>query len=219
MNKKILIALIALPFILTACTFNPFSNGDNPTETSTTSTSENIQEGNDGSNLFSGSLQDLLATNQKLKCTYSYSDTETNLTSEGTIYLSDEKMRGDISSNMEGTTYQSHMIKTGDEVYVWQDGETQGMKMNFTELENQGYMEASEQDTATTTVDLTTSYDYDCSNWIPDNKMFEAPAEVTFSDLSDLINSVDIQNVPQGCDACNSLSGQGKEQCLQVLKC
>ena len=229
MNKtKAMFLLIFLPFLLTACNVNPFAK----------KLEKDVQQVEKQDNRFTGSLKDLLETGQQQVCTYTTTDTENVTISMGKVYISGTDMRGDFETNVEGQSLLSHMIKMEDTAYVWQEGQTQGIKMSFEDVDasaqtNENTVETPEKPTEN--IDLLSNYEYDCDNWIPDKKMFELPAEVTFVDLSETMQSIQNNAVeamdnaqPSGdvdpnaqvdCSACDNAPEEARALCLAALKC
>src|ERR1700683_114218 len=71
------------------------------------------------------SLFDFFSMTGSQKCTFSDSTNK----SSGTVYVSGGKMRGDFQSSNNGKTNSSHMLNDGTFVYIWSDGQTNGIKM------------------------------------------------------------------------------------------
>lgn len=116
----------------------------------------------------------------------------------------------------------SHMIFSNNDLYVWMDGEQNGMKMTFDPDKIQ------DDETSQKTVDLDEKVDYRCDGWAGDPSLFEVPASVTFTDLQSVMV---IPTVASGgsegmmggdsssCAACDSLDGEAKTQCQTALGC
>jgi hypothetical protein len=170
-------------------------------------------------------LKDLIATNGSNKCTFS--ETVANSQNSGTIYINDEKMRGDFVTVASGQTINSHMIVINETSYVWSDMATQGIKMSFAKLAAQASSSAS-TNTQSKTVDINQRLNYDCSNWSADASVFSLPSNITFTDLSSLVPSASgsagastgASTNSYQCSACNSITdANGKAQCKALYKC
>lgn len=127
------------------------------------------------------SLRDLLGMGRNLAC--NFTNTASGTTVSGTVFISGSQMRGDFTSKT-GTqaAIDSHMIRTGSDVYIWsslQGG--QGIKMTLTEEQNAGAQGASSM---ATPADLDEKVAYECGNWLPDTSKFAAPSNVKFMDFS-----------------------------------
>jgi hypothetical protein len=138
------------------------------------------------------------------------------------VYASGGRMRGDISSTTGEKTVMSHMIVSDNELYVWMDGETNGMKMMF-DLNKVQDEEAKQK-----TVDIDEKVDYQCNGWVGDPSLFDAPSSVTFTDLGSLAIPTVVSNGSSesmmggnesSCSACDNLTGEAKTQCKTALGC
>ena len=112
---------------------------------------------------------------QNLSCTFSNSTA--GQSSTGTVYISGTMMRGDFTSQIKSSTnVQSHMIRSGDQIYVWSGA--QGAKMAFAGLD------ASASTQSNGSVNLDQKVNYKCTPWTVDNGQFTPPTNVKFIDLS-----------------------------------
>lgn len=216
MTKKTLILILILPFVLTACTLNPFASND--AESESTNTSENTQTSSENS--MQGTLTSLLGLGKNLQCTFNYSDDTT--ASSGNVYVSGERFRGDFETTYNDETSISHMISDDQMVYVWTDGQEQGFVMEATDPEEIDIPEVDTLESSTNTVDLDQEYEYDCDSWIPDNKMFEVPGDVEFTSIQEQLENIEkevMENLDLDCSTCDSLSGDAKTQCLAAIGC
>lgn len=172
------------------------------------------------------SLKDLIAAGVPQKCTFS--STNDSGTNQGTTYVSGGRVRGDFTNTFSGKTTMSHMISDGKTSYIWTDGESTGYKMTVPETSaSPGTAPSSEEPAMSGEGDLNQAADYNCSAWIPDNSMFTPPADVTFSDFSQMMQPSGAPTAPamkegdtsSQCSYCDSLSGDQKTQCLSALNC
>ncbi len=160
----------------------------------------------------SGSLRRLLAGGIAQKCTFSSEATQ------GTVYMSGGKMRGDMQTAADDKTIMSHMIVDGTTTYIWMDDQTAGYKVSW---ENTTPAPTGE---ARPDFDPDRDVDYDCGVWVADSSQFALPTNVTFSDMSKIISPSGMmpKTTPGSesqCDACNNLTGTSKTQCLAALGC
>lgn len=172
------------------------------------------------------SLKELFAQGKSQKCTFAHAVNNTN--SNGTVYMSSGKMRGDFSSSVsQGTPIDSHMIVDGTTAYVWSGTMTKGLKMDFSAIANQG---ASDQ-AGSGSVNPDQRLDYSCSNWNPEQSRFALPAGVEFTDMAAMMGAA-MGNTPAGagasgsagaasyCSYCNQIpDANGKAQCQAMYKC
>lgn len=129
---------------------------------------------NDGTSSFA----ELLHRTGSWKCTVSVEIEESP--SEGTVYVSDGKVRADFTSRpktMGGTEVKTHMVQTDGYVYTWSDLLPQGMKMMLPKDST------ATADTTTGVVGTDSDVDYSCAPWVGDNAQFTPPASVSFMEL------------------------------------
>lgn len=207
MKNKFLIIAVAV-FLLVAGGFYYFSKKTPAVPGTTNEISSGVK-----------SLKVLLNENIPQKCTFSSND-ESGQT-EGTSYISGGKVRTDITTTSDNKTVVSHMIFDSKTSYVWQDGEKNGFKTSFTENKIESTDEPSEETSQSNEADLNQEIDYKCSAWIPDNSLFNPPADVTFSDFSEMFKASPSTSGGSSsqCSYCNSLTGDDKNSCLSALNC
>jgi hypothetical protein len=165
------------------------------------------------------SIKGLLSSVTPQKCTFK--DKET---SEGTVYVSGGKMRGDFSSTIEGKSTVSHIIVDGSTMYTWTDDQNTGFKVAFDPED----VEEAKDDLEN--VDLNKEVDYNCSPWIVQGDLLTPPSDVKFADFSSFTMPSSAPNASPttggqsgsygtNCSACNYLTGDDKTECLKALKC
>lgn len=96
--------------------------------------------------------------------------------SEGTVYISDGKVRGDFTSSVNGQSMTAHMIQADGYMYSWTDAVAQGVKVSLSQAQKSGT-------TQNQGVDPNAQVDYDCSAWMADSGKFAVPSNVTFMEL------------------------------------
>ncbi len=137
------------------------------------------------------SLNTLLALNQNMECTISYqSKGSVDSPTEGTLFTSRNRLRGDFIIPGMGTDAVSSMILLDSNWYFWTEigGEKNGMKISLNELlatkKNDNAPEAGEA------IPLDAPVNYECKPWsIIDGSIFEPPTDIIFKDYSDVINN------------------------------
>ena len=173
------------------------------------------------SGMVKGTLQDLFARETSMQCKFSYDD-EGNK-SEGTVYLSGKKMRGDFAlSQSDGKSMQSHVIRDDVYGYTWLEGQKQGTKIKIETSEKITKDQEGEKDGELFALD-NKDVDYDCKAWNVDNSMLKPPANINFQDISAQVEQIqeNTQQVNESkCATCNQApAGTAKEQCLEALNC
>ena len=227
-NSIYIIVIIALVVLVGLFLFNPFKkDSKQPTRDrdrvsqNTGSVEDKIENANeDGSEILSGSVLDLLKLGKTLKCTYTAGE-EGSVTT-GTSYISGKRMRGDFDITSENDSkIVSHMVSDGEWMYSWSDNMDKGMKMKYEEVV------AEDTDATDTTTDetnenldaLKNQVDYKCSNWIVDTSLFEVPSDIEFVDYSQMLKDITGGDGSM-CAACAyAPNEEDKAACLARLNC
>lgn len=135
--------------------------------------------------MIKGSLKSLFGAGKNVTCTVNNIDNQGN----GTVYVTGNKIRGDFTSKIDGKTIENHFIQDKEFSYFWSSEMEEGIKMKA-DLGTEETAISDNKDTqvsSTETVDLNKEVDYKCSNWSVDNSKFIPPANIKFSDLSNLM--------------------------------
>jgi hypothetical protein len=171
-------------------------------------------------------LKDIFASSKTQKCTFS----DTASGSSGTVYISDGKMRGDFTTEVQGQTVTSHMIVDNQISYVWSDASTQGVKLSYEKIEQLTSATASAHAGVTSMpISLDQKVSYQCSAWTADPAVLSLPSTVKFNDFSSLIPQIKASSGDNGsaapdpksaaCQACDQLTGTTRDQCRKALSC
>lgn len=118
------------------------------------------------------SMKQLIASGKTQKC--SFSDTSAGSNTQGVLYMSGGKIRGDVTVTGGQTISGVHMIVMGQDTYIWMDGMTMGFKSTLA---------ASNQPTSkpsTTGINADKMINYECTSWAADTSKFVLPTTVTF---------------------------------------
>jgi hypothetical protein len=168
------------------------------------------------------SFKDLMKLSSSQTCTFQ--DTETG--SNGTVYGGSGKVRGDFTTQANGQTVGSHVISDGQTVYVWTDGQTQGMKMSLASIESM-----TPDTTNKNSVDFDKKVDYDCDSWSVDFSKFELPSGVEFQSMDEMMQESMGQpklspaatssgsSTAPNCSACDNVPAAAQAQCRQAMGC
>lgn len=114
---------------------------------------------------------------------YQYIDEDMTQTTEGLVFLSNGKVRGNFTTNVSGMNIVSSIIIKDNNTYTWSDIAPFGVKTKIKEFNTQ------ENHTGTTNLNGTYIWnekqigDYDCQDWVVDESVFEVPSSVTFQEL------------------------------------
>jgi hypothetical protein len=174
----------------------------------------------------STSLKSLLVAGSSRKCTFSNADQ--GVSSQGTVYVSGGKFRGDFSAMVSGKTEMSHMISDNQISYVWVDGMSSGYKMKF-DANAQANAQSNAQAHA---MDPNKNMNFNCGSWSADSSMFSLPSGVQFTDMTMMGASGQTtmpgQTMPNKTNmvpgttditaACANLAEPAKTQCMAALQ-
>lgn len=138
---------------------NSETNTDNTETTETTSSSNS-------------NLRELLAAGSPQQCTF------TDSSSTGTTYIANKQIRTDYTTTTGNKIETGHMILTNEKLYIWTDGESQGIVMEAPDTDATAENEADAQ------LDLDKDANYDCKSWRMDSSKLQPPTNVTFSDMA-----------------------------------
>jgi hypothetical protein len=167
-------------------------------------------EGGTAESTMPRSLRALLALGQSQKCTFT--DNVRGMTSNGTIYLSGERMRGDFTSTSAEGTVASHMISDGTKMWMWQDNENMGFMMEVPEEDAVSGDTSVTTDQFETPIDLDdTSVDYQCEGWRADLSLFTPPSTVMFHSMAEMMNMGASGSMGAGMSGSDAGMGPGME--------
>lgn len=127
---------------------------------------------------FTGSFFDLAARGGNYKCDVQSSGTTAH--TMGSVYVSGTNLRGDFTSLVSGKTVESHMIKNGDQMYIWGGGLEQGIMMKASSMQS-GSASTATQGAG---VSGTQSYGWNCAATGVDASKFAAPSDIEFMDVA-----------------------------------
>ena len=173
------------------------------------------QTSNASAEPMTSSLSKLIASGQSVVCTYQTSDA--NGSQKGTIYVTQNQMRGDIDVTSPDGTFPMHMIREGEWMYTWGGpmGEAQGMKMKVPPPGAAG-------PGRTQGPDMNETINMDCNPWPVDANKFSMPSNVEFMDLGAAMGGMGAAGIDMKaiqCGACEQAPPEERDQCRQVLGC
>ena len=212
MNIKVVAVIVAAIILLGGGALLFSKNANKPTAQPAPSTSA-TQAPSAGQ-----SLSDILALGKTQQCTFSYDSTSGGKT-EGTIYLSGDKMRGDFKVTSSGKVSDFSLIRVGDTNYIWGTGLPGGIKMTISAKDLAGNTQVQQY------VNADQKADYKCGAWITDASKFTPPANVKFTDYSAMMPKSNASPAGTGagyssqCAACNYLTGESKIACTAQYNC
>ncbi len=178
------LAVISLSVLLSACgkpSIQTPGQADNKGETKT----ENFSQ--------KSTLKNLLGMSKNLTCSYVFEDTENKFQVKGTTYISGKKFaqEGETTDPADKTkTIKSYMLSDGDYVYTWSPSQKgTGMKIKIEEPKNED-IETPKTDVAGAKDNMEKEYDMDCKPWVVDQTKFTLPADIKFTDFSEMLKNL-----------------------------
>lgn len=167
---KIGIITVVIIIVLTSLGIYYFNKSDKLVETNSNEVVDTTTE-----EKINSSILDLTKRGGNYECTFSH--TTGVGTSNGVVYISGEKIRGNFTSNVAvaNMTIKSYMISDGTSVYTWTDMTSQGYKVPV----EKG---ATEENTSQS-FDYGQNLEYTCKGWIVDSSVFILPSGVEFIEV------------------------------------
>ncbi|HSX18595.1 MAG TPA: hypothetical protein VLE91_00510 [Candidatus Saccharimonadales bacterium] len=127
----------------------------------------------------SASLKDIFTSGKNTTCKFSYPDNSMS----GTVYVSGGKVRNEFTTNTNGKVTDGTVIYDGTYAYYWSSSSPQAMKFKISNIED---LQKQAQSNAQA-MDMSKQANFDCSSWSVDNSKFVPPTNVTFTDLSEMM--------------------------------
>lgn len=174
-----------------------------------------------------GTVDDLLATHRSMTCTFSSSLPDKTVSFDGVVYVANDRVRADVHGAVEGASgraHSSHMIRTADKYYLWNDADAQA-----------GYLIRQVDDemmaTSSGAADLPQLFpkgqtDYNCHSADHPAESFDVPGDITFVDVTEALGGrIDLPAVrgtftTSECDRCMAFaSDTARVQCKSILRC
>ncbi len=171
-----------------------------------------------------GTLKSLLAMGQSVQCTFS--TTNEGAKSDGTVYVSNGKMRGDFKTVSDKMNVNNHMIVDGQYSYVWSDQSKQGMKMELKKEETSSPTGAPANGQQNGP-NLNEKVNYTCKPWSANAEMFALPSGITFMTFavpsaapSGAATQEATTPAAGNCSICDQVpEGPGRDACKAQLHC
>ncbi len=178
MNNKVIIAVVTAVIIIGGGVALYMANSSNmqQNETKKTETAQTTTK---------TSLSELLEKGDPQKCTYSGSNEGYEYS--GTAYFSSEKqLRNDYKSERDNESRDGSMIISDGSQYFWNNDDKKGFKTAVLADDTQQTDSQSSD-----SVDTKAKFSFECEQWTIDNSKFTPPSDVTFQDLTQIM-----QNIP-----------------------
>lgn len=218
MNKNLVVTIVVVLIIIAAAGGYFFMNRSQTAPVATQTQEASMAP---TSTTEKASLKDFMSMGGSQKCLFNDPETQTN----GEVYISEGKMRGDFNAKVGDKLVPSHMVNDGKDIYIWMDDQTTGFKTSLQAIEEMSQHEGMTG--VNQSVDLNKQVDYSCEGWIRDETKFAVPVEVKFQDMGAMMQSMKgaasmapSASIPAAaCAACDNLQGSQRDQCRTALKC
>jgi hypothetical protein len=203
MTKKLLLAALAIVVAV------GFAGCGKKADQLTLTVGDSQTESENAIQKFNGTMRELMAKGQPVKCDYELTDS--GMTVKSTLYVSGKMMRVEGSAPVNAKqVLTSHMILNGgdDYAYIWMDdgtGKGTKMKMEDPAAKTDGSQVKGESGSA----DLDAKIEFSCSKWSADDSMFKVPTNITFTDFSDMLKNLG----GNMCGTCDMLPAKDKAEC------
>ncbi len=150
--------------------------------------------------VFKGSLKDLMAKKQALKCEWQAKTKESGQ-AKGTIYVYGKKFRQDMTTTMTtgqeaGKKITNYSLSDGQWLYTWSSIQPNtGIKMDLTKAQNQPPAQATTTNPKTgkktpSVPDFDKKIEYHCEKWQPQADKFMPPADINFIDPTAMMENM-----------------------------
>jgi len=216
-NKPMLAVIAVLVILLLLGAFFFMKKSDKPATSGTTGdTTMEQEEGNDDTSMMENgknTLMGIMGMGKSLECSFSY-ETAGKAASTGLMFISGQKVYGEFGSEVGGKQATTNMIQDGEYIYMWGSAMPEGIKMKaVTTVPTGGAGVTTPQNTQY--FDPNQQMDFKCKPWNADNAKFTVPSDVTFRDMSAMM-----EDAKKGqCAACAQLQGEAKTTCEKQLGC
>lgn len=182
-NNRILAVVVGLIIILGAGGVFLYSHNTNSQNNSVKTNVSPTPEKVAGST--ETSLADLFSMGKTQQCTFSVKGTSGTTT--GVTYLSSTgKIRGNFQIVSGNKTSDMHMIRVGDDNYIWGDALPTGIKMKLSLSDLSSNAQASQ-------IVPMQKTKFNCIPWTQDDSVFTVPSDVKFTDVGNIM-----QKTPTG---------------------
>lgn len=158
-----------------------------------------------------GTIKSLFGLGKSSACTINFPNNQ----GQGTIYLGNKMLRGDFTmTGANGKTFSSHVIQSGDYMYLWTTETPQGMKFKIDLTKNESATEGKSDQI----FDYNKEVDYKCSDWGADNSKFTPPADIKFLDMTTFTSPKAETTKTQTGSPCDQISDPtAKAACVKAV--
>ena len=200
-NSKVIAVVVILLILLGLGGYFMFGKSKTPEKTTQTSQTP-AKSAQPATNT---TLAGLIAMGQNLRCTFS-TNGASGASTKGTFYVSKGNVKGDITMKTpDGKESQMSIIRMGDTNYIWGSALPTGIKMTLAIDKLTSGAQASQY------ANVNQKTDYNCIPWNVDASLFTPPANVKFTDMTNLMPKSPVvtgaQTTPSGKGyLCNGIT-------------
>ena len=169
---------------------------------------------------FTGGVKQLLAMGKPQRCEWHSGD------ERGVVYLDGQRVRTEARDVLvaEGVKGDMVMVSDGTWMYTWNTATKKGQKFKMEDMERmqerfggaQDMMEEQESEMPAPQDYMTQEHTYTCTKWRVDEQKFAVPKDVTFEDMSAMLEQA--RKAMQGmASQCDSLPEAQRAACADAM--
>lgn len=133
----------------------------------------------------------------------------------GTVKVTGNKSRIDMTTTTNGQTIATHIIVDTDYSYMWNDNSGEGFKFKNPDPTTTS-SSSSTPTTESSRFDLNQKVDLRCSPWTVDDSVFALPTNIKFNDLESMMQNPSMNSIH--ISTCDQISDPtAKAACISAL--
>lgn len=206
-NKTLIIAVLVIVLLLGAGAYLKLS------KSTTVAPQPSATQGQPktAESITKGTIKSLFGLGKSSACTINFPNNQ----GQGTIYLANKMLRGDFTmTGANGKTFLTHVIQSGDYMYLWTTETPQGMKFKIDLTKNANSTDGKSDQI----FDYNKEVNYKCSDWGADNSKFTPPTDIKFLDMTSLTSPKAETTKTQTGSPCDQISDPtAKAACVKAV--
>jgi hypothetical protein len=195
MDKKLIIAISAIFFVALVMAFIFLEKKDQKPASPQSAAGDQI----------SGTMKEIFDLGKNLKCEALAADGQKII-----LYIYGKKIKV-IMPMPDSDKDFIYSIYDGEYVYGWQNEQKEGTKFK---VDPKQYFEPQPQEAVQE--DFSKTLDYKCSAWVVDSHEFDLPSDISFQDMTSIVEEAQRANeaaLEKMCKNCSSMQGEEKASC------
>lgn len=188
------------------------SGGTGKAESIQSQVTTTIGGGGEGMTARLTNLASAISSGSGYKCTYTYEKLSAEAWVKGGRFLAKSSFEGKIQNSLSDGTW----------MYMWSEGERDGMKFNIKEMQELGE-ETKESEYAGVDEIADSALDVDCRPENIEDKTFTPPSSISFQDMGEAMKAAQmmvqgggIQGIDDPCSVCGMIPDEeSRNQCLK----